>query len=181
MITIVPRDKAQEFITTGRIGNYNTIPQVNKELIQVIKSFIHKNVGYDNLPVACLSKAEGVEGSLSEIGIGVNDYIPVSSSTILFELQMPEDMVVSVPFEDLLNVSAELNKCKEDWEKEIFLEEFTDKLAKGIVPGENIISFIPFIDLKRCKFFAMINENWGVDNLNIPGLKEIKLNNLSVF
>lgn len=181
LITTLPKQKALEFVKTGRISDLNTMPQINNLLIGAIKECIHKTVGYDSLPIACLSKADGVDGALSDIGSGVTEYLPISTDTVLFELHMPEDMVVSIGFEELLSASSDLNNCTDQWEIELVLEEFKSKLHKGLISNDNVISFVPFIDLKRCKFFSMLSQNWDMQNMNIPGLKEIKLNNISLF
>ena len=58
-----------------------------------------------------------------------------------------------------------------------------ESLYLGIGEDEDdVISFIPFLDYKRCKFYATFTPSFEQDrNFNIPGLDKINLRELRSF
>jgi hypothetical protein len=182
MITVLSRDKAIEFIATRRVTGLDTMPQIHKKIKEGIRNYIRDNVGYDDVPIASLSKLNGFPGELKSVGTGISDYIPTKAGTVLFELHMPEDMVVSVSFGDLLAYSKLIGEAGSVDEQDMHLSEFLERIQTGYTDDEDdVISFIPFIDQSKCKFFALIDQSWDIGGFSVPGADEVKLANMEMF
>lgn len=183
LITVIPRDLAIEFIDVKRLSSLDTMPQIHPAIKSTIRDAIREYVGYDNEPIAGLSRFNNTPSELKSVGTSISEYIPTKPGSTLWELNMPEDMVISVSFTDLLTYNSMVAGIPEgdDLSLEITLEDFKGKISIGYVEGEDVISFIPFIDLNRCKFFALIDQSWGIGDFTVPGVEQIKLTNLHVF
>lgn len=178
VLTIVPKQIAQTISSDYRIQNYNALPQLSNKALQIIKNYIAETVGYSNLPMACLVQPEG--------GYNTNftDFLPVNAKeSVLFSLEMPTDMIVSTNFSNLLEISKSLQDETDPVEVEFLSENLRDSLYLGIGEGEDdVISFIPFLDYKRCKFYATFTPNFEQNkSFNIPGLEQINLRELKSF
>ena len=96
---------------------------------------------------------------------------------------MPTDMIVSTNFSSLLEISKLLEDETDPIEIELLGENLKESLYLGIGEDEDdVISFIPFLDYKRCKFYATFTPSFEQDrNFNIPGLDKINLRELRSF
>lgn len=153
MAVIVPYKYAVKFEKEGRISDFNNLPQINHRALKVIRDFVIDNVGYDDLPIASLKCAN--VGSVA--GVDFRNYLDeVSKNSVLYQLEIPEDMVVSVDFDTLLKHSRNLESLQDD----ILLELEEDSLESDLIVGtgdsRNMISFIPFLDYSKCKFYATL-------------------------
>ena len=178
VLTIVPRQIAQTISSDSRIQNYNALPQLSQRAMQIIRGYVTETVGYSNLPMACLVQPDG--------GYNTNfsDYLPVNAKeSVLFSLEMPTDMIVSTNFSSLLEMSKLLEDETDPIEIELLGENLKESLYLGIGEDEDdVISFIPFLDYKRCKFYATFTPSFEQDrNFSIPGLDKINLRELRSF
>lgn len=183
VLTVVPRDLAADLANKQRVSNYNNLPQVANEALEVIKEYIADNIGYSDLPIACLGQSYS-SGKL-EIKQDFTEYLPTNSKdSVVFILEMPEDMVVSVDFKKLLEFSNAIRSSSDDEEEvEIFKEDLKEELMLGFDPAKrDNISFIPFLDYKRCKFYSTLDENFKPDqSLNLANIKGVDLRELATF
>ena len=178
VLTIVPMSIAQNLSDTSRVQNFNSLPQLSEEALGIISDYVTETVGYSNLPIACLAQPEGGYDT------SFTDYLPVNSKdSVLFSLEMPNDMIVSVDYTELLDISKELHEETDVEEKEYLKDSLKDALFLGIGENrKNIISFIPFLDYNRCKFYATFSSNFAADKkFKIPGLTEMNLRELKYF
>ena len=107
MLTIVPNKYAKDLKESGRISNFSTLPQIHPMAMEVIRNFVSENIGYDNLPLASLKCA--TTGSLA--GVEFSEYLSVNSKdSVLFQLEIPEDMIVSINYDTLLRCSANMKR-----------------------------------------------------------------------
>ena len=184
MLTIIPKELALDLNNKRRVADYNNLPQLNKAIPETIKSFFADKVGYTNLPMACLMQPKDKEGKVM-FQIDFADYLPVNNKeSVLFLLEMPDDLIVSVNYSYLLETSESMNECGDDESMLEFLkEELTDNLTLCVNSEDtNSISFIPFLDYSRCKFFAAFDSNFEPDeSLKLPGLSPIDLRELTSF
>lgn len=183
MVTAVPQDLAQQLVKNKRITNYNTLPQLNADVLEGIRSYLGEYVGYENAPIACLSKVHKQEADLKAAGTTLPQYIPVNArNSIIFELSMPEDCIVSIEYKKLLDYSSQMNNAVDQFEKDMILEDLHADLQVGLAGElEDAISFIPFIELEKCQFFAILNSAFETNRINIPGLEQVDLRELSSF
>ena len=181
VITVIPKEIAERLREEKRVEGLDTIPHIASEVKRVVQEFIRDNVGYDKTPIAALSKLDGMPGELEKVGLKAKYVIPTLPGTTLWQLSMPEDMVVSVSYKDLLFFSNEFKKVGDEEEKQILSDEFKERLSVGYLDDDDVMSFIPFIDLNRCSLMAFIDRSWGIGEFSVPGVKEIKLVNLDMF
>ena len=184
MLTIIPKELAMDLNQKKRVKDYNTLPQLNKSVLETIRKFFEDKVGYTDLPMACLMQPRDKNGKVL-LQTDFADYLPVNNKeSVLFLLEMPEDTVVSIDYSELLEASDAMNDCGDDEGMLEFLQsELTEKLEVGVdFDNNNIISFIPFLDYSRCKFFAAFNSEFELDeSLDLPGLSPLNLRELTSF
>lgn len=181
MLTVVPSSLATELVQKKKIADYNTLPQVNELVLRLIKEYMSNRVGYSNLPMACLSsvRANGVDGE------DIFSYLPLNSKdSVIFQLEMPDDMLVSIQFKDLLSISTSASAVSAD--NEIELEYLRDLLESYLVLGfdgsmEDPISFIPFLAFDRCQLYVKLDEDFKMQDLKLSGLPEKDLRELTSF
>jgi hypothetical protein len=186
LIVAVEEEKARALISECRLSDLDTMPSLHHKIKDIIRECIADNIGYNNTPIAGLSRYNGEPSDLKTVGTNLNEFLPINpnnGSTVLFELQMPQDMVVSVSYEKLLFYSNHVRNAIDDDDASLYLEEFSEGLQLGYSESEDeeMISFIPFIDLKRCKFYARINPSWDISDFNVPGVEQIRLNQMEIF
>lgn len=182
MFTVVPANLATELAHKRKIADYNTLPQLNSIVLQLIRKYMIQRVGYENLPMACLSSIKTHDGMSGE---DIFSYLPLNSkSSVIFELEMPEDMLVSISFKDLLTISEDAATI--DSSNELELEDLRERLEDNLVLGfddsmQDPISFIPFLAFDRCRFFAKCNSDFSTEELHLTGLTENNLRELASF
>lgn len=183
MITTVPLELAEQLANHKRVIGYNTLPQVTPKVINVIKDFFRVNIGYEDSPIACLSKVHQRDVSIRESADVLKNFIPTKAQeTIMFELKMPADSVVSIEFQDLLAYTEELEDALDDEDAEFIASELKSALVIGS-PDQlnNAISFIPFLDFKRCDYFATLDSSFKSSEINLEGIQKIDLRELRRF
>lgn len=184
MYTVVPIELAAALKEKKKVKDYNTLPQLNSNILDVVREFMTDNVGFSDLPMACLSVSKKVARMDST---ELFHYLPANNkSNVLFQLQMPNDMIVTVSYDELLNASQSANEAEgDDFELELIKEEFKENLFLGecdyLDMDDEVISFIPFLAYDYCKFYAKFDENFETGEFDIPGIEKISLAKLSAF
>lgn len=180
MLTVVPTSLAMDLCKKKRVRDYNTLPQLHPAIVDAVREFMTNNVGYSELPMACLD----IRPSDGDTGADVFSYIPTNSKeNVLFQLEMPDDMIVSVDYQTLLNASNDAKEMESiPGELDLIKEELQDNLIIGELPtSKEVISFIPFLEYSRCKLYARFNNNFEPVELDLPGLEKMPLAKLSAF
>lgn len=181
LIAVIPKTRLKDFVDRKKLESLDSMPMIDPRAKSVIQNFIQNYTGYDKLPIACLSRFNGNPGSIEKIGTQVGQILTTSTGSTLWELQMPDDMVVSINFSDLMTKSNEFSEATSEDEIEMLTEDLEDLLVKGYLADDDVISFIPFLDYNRCKIAAVIDNSWGTQKLNLPGIEQVKLFNLNNF
>lgn len=180
LVVVIPHSSFAEFKEKKRLEAVDTMPNIHPSARAAIKAFIQTNTGYVNEPIACLSRFRGGPGTISNVKIDVREVLTTSPGTTLWELHMPDDMLVSVTHEDLMRISSAMHKETNPNMLELLSEDLQDLLHPGVIDGEEVISFIPFIDFSKCKAVAKIDNYWGMEDLNI-GIEQVRLFGVNVF
>lgn len=184
LVTAVPIELALQLTKTKRIQDYNVLGQIHPKAIKRIKENLGKKVGYENLPIACLSKVECVDSTIKSVGESINHYLPVKAhNSVILQLKMPKDSMLSMEYNDLLEYSNDLADADGDPEEEEFiLGLIDDALQQGVASDlKTAISFIAFLDLEKCQFFATLNSAFRAEKLELEGVEQIDLRKLSTF
>lgn len=172
MVTVVPKRIIKGLTKdNNRIKSYSTLPQLNQDMMNVIQKFFAEKVGFDDLPIACLSRVHKESVTLSNPDVNVPEYLPAKANeSMLIEFSMPIDMIVSIDYDSVIETSSDLEATDDKDEKDLILEDFSEKLALGLgqysEDNAEVISFVPFIDLSRCTTFAILDENFAVHSDN---------------
>lgn len=181
MLTVVPYKMAADLCHNRVLKNFNTLPKVNKTLLETVREYMRDNVGYENLPMACLSATKSE--SNSNIADVIQQYLPINAKdSILFQLDMPEDMIITMNFHKLLEYSAELDRTSDEEMISFIKDDIADELSIGIPKNSaDYIFFIPFLAADKCKFYAKFNDAFAAEELNLPGIEHMPITKLSAF
>lgn len=161
---------------------FDTIPAPFKEAIRL---FIMDNVGFSSGPIFALSRLNDEKVSLystGDSGYRMEDVLPHKTGDYMFELSMPEDMIVSIGVEKLFEIKEQGEVF--GFDDEDILEMLKSELVVGIhVPGAaNVFSFIPVIKQEHCSKFVRISENWEADYKDLfSNIQDISPSTLSMF
>lgn len=179
MLTVIPHNKAVELLQQKSLHEFNTMPQLDPKVRKVIRDYMSENVGYSELPIACFGKSDTNKEPTADDMMHV---IPMNNKTdIIFQLDMPTDMVVSVDFNDLMQASNDVRNAADPDDAEFILEEFKDNLHLGDNPSSTSVIFIPFLDLDRCRFYAKVNNEFGTDDLDFPSIERMDVRKITSF
>jgi hypothetical protein len=63
----------------------------------------------------------------------------------------------------------------------MLLEDFQSKLTIGYKQGVDTLTFIPSLDLDKCKVALLIEDSWDSRSLNIAGIDFLNFNEISYF
>lgn len=181
MVTAIPKNLAMEFRKNGVIW-HNTMPQLNDRFIEETKRFMMENTGYNDYPVACMSKIRGRDVAIQAAADGLADYIPVrANESIIFELAMPKDAIVSIDYNELLRINSEISLASDKEDLQYVVEELYSALVVGMQEVDDVVSFVSGLALSRCKFFTVLDSDFNVSDFDFPGVEQVKLNNLNTF
>lgn len=184
LITTVPSRLTKQLTEKKRLEN--TVinePQVDKRLLAAIKTYMVDNIGYPNLPIACLSNMEKSDIGKEEI----DRFLPTDSrDMVLLQIEMPEDMVVSVPVKVLMDCSEEISAVTDQEEVNFIISDFLNELVIGAETfnSEDVMSFIPFLDFDRCTCWAKLDENFNMapsSNSALAALEQVQLKTITSF
>lgn len=179
MLTVVPTELATDLCEKRKVKSYNTLPQLHPAVLESVREFMTENVGYSDLPMACLNV-----NSKSRAESNVFEAIPTNHhESVLFQLDMPDDMIVSIDRGTLMDLSGEAYDCEDSPDDlEMIKDDLKEQLVVGEIPDvEEVISFIPFLEYSRCKLYAKFDKNFKPIELDLPGLEKIPLARLSAF
>lgn len=179
MLTVIPHNKAAEFLKNKSLHEFNTMPQLDSRVRKAIREYMSDNVGYSELPIACFGKPDKNKNVSAD---DIMHVLPLNNNNdIIFQLDMPSDMVVSVDFNTLMDASNEVKHAIDESDVDFILDEFKDELSLGVSPSSTSVIFIPFLDLDRCRFYAKINNEFGMDDIDFPSIERMDVRKITSF
>lgn len=179
MLTVIPHNKAVELLQNRSLHEFNTMPQIDQRVRKIIREFMSENVGYSELPIACFGKSDAKHNVAAE---DIMHVLPVNvKNDIIFQLDMPSDMVVSVDFNKLMQASTDVKNAIDDDDAQFVLDEFKDELQLGNNPSTTSVIFIPFLDLDRCRFYAKFNNDFGAEDIDFPTIEKMDVRKITAF
>lgn len=179
MLTVIPHNKAVELLQNRSLHEFNTMPQIDQRVRKVIREFMSENVGYSELPIACFGKSDAKHNVAAE---DIMHVLPVNvKNDIIFQLDMPSDMVVSVDFNKLMQASTDVKNAVDEDDAQFVLDEFKDELQLGNNPSTTSVIFIPFLDLDRCRFYAKFNNDFGAEDIDFPTIEKMDVRKITAF
>ena len=180
MLTSLSHEEALILAKKGKCMNVDNMPQIMNDLLNEVAIFMKNNVGYESIPVCCISKIGSGTVSIAKNNEDIDDYLEVGAGSILLELNIKEDMCVSIEFTKLLEFNSQYKNCL-DYEREFILEEFYTNLMIGKIDGNDVITFVPFLDIKTARWFMMLNEDWDTESTKLGNVPEYKVNKMLAF
>ena len=189
VITAVPKHMVKQLTTQKgeRIVKVNTIPGINRKALDAIREYYVENVGYDDYPIACLGKLNNKPMNIQSSDIVESGVLPVrANDTMLLEIQLPEDLIVSVDLDVVLRASKDFAQSEDADTDADIAEGLKDSLVIGI-PSEgdggsaDMLSFIPFLDLTQCKRFAVLDESFNPQSLESNRWKSRPITEVAAF
>lgn len=107
----------------------------------------------------------------------VGDFLQVKTNTIVLCLDLSEDEVLSLDYNDFINYNFEFNEYDE-YTSELKYEDIKSKIHLGDSKNCNTVVLFTELNLRDCKSFMVINEDWGLSSYNIKGVREIKIDKI---
>jgi hypothetical protein len=182
LVVVIPHKAFHEFVDKKKLESVDTLPNLHERARAAIKEFVQEHTGYSKEPIACLSKFRGAPGSLRSIGVDVREILTSSPGSTIWELKVQEDMVVSVDYETLMDISYKMHQQTDEEFLDFLAEELKQFLVQGkLDESDDVISFIPFLALSKCLSVSKIDDFWGMEELNVPGVETVKLLGINVF
>jgi hypothetical protein len=176
ILTVVPSDSFPKLLADKKLANLDLIPLIHSAIKRAISEYLHKKSGVQvGIPLATLSNVTSGRIKLEEVGTGIGDYLPLRTGSTIWELEVKDDIMASIPYQKLLSYNQEFSETPEDLHEEL-IDMFKDELTLGPLKGEqDVISFIPFIGLNHCRYVAALDSKWETKLLEVPGVKQVKL------
>ena len=181
LLTAISKEEAYTLAKTGKSYGINHIPNISDTIIKAIGEYMERNVGYKCIPICCVSKIDDKEVSLVNNYEDLSDYICVAGGCVILELEVNSDMCVSINFEDLLEFNSKLKGIEDEELIQYELEEFFETLSLGKTDGTDVMTFIPFLDIKRGRCFIMLDENWNCVDMKLGNIPQVKLTDMKGF
>ena len=104
-----------------------------------------------------------------------------ANESIIFELAMPKDAIVSIDYNELLRINSEISLASDKEDLQYVVEELYSALVVGMQEVDDVVSFVSGLVLSRCKFFTVLDNDFNVADFEFPGVEQVKLNNLNTF
>ena len=184
IVTSLPKTVVKSLTQSRVAGKINTIPSIAEEAIDVIKEYFAENVGYENIPIAGLVKLNNKKLNLSGQNTELieSGTLPVKANdSMLLEFVVPADSVVTCDLQYILEISEEFGLVEDDDEREQIRQRLKRHLCVGMPDPdetEDLLSFIPFLDLSQCQHFAILDEDFNTD---VMKWKTRDVNELKIF
>lgn len=179
LLTTVSLKDAENLNNNSELLNSSINNYLNKDLKRVIENYLEETTGHHSGLIIGVQKIYGENANIDNHYDDVGNYLQVTSGTLILNLKVDEDQVVSTTFEELLRYNKKF-KESDDFEKELLAEEFQNKIKLGKLDGMNIISFIPYININDCKSFILVNEEWEATDYKLGNVPQIKLAKLNI-
>lgn len=169
-------------LKNGHVENINTMNEFSKSTSECIKMFLEDNTGYENEPIICIGRIGNEDVRLQKHFDDVSEFIPVVSGNIILEAEIPDDEVVSLDFESLL----EYDEYLENSENPFITKAYKDKFKKCLHLGpqknlENEICFIPCLRFNDCKYYVKVSDTWTPDGSKVSETDNLDMERLEAF
>lgn len=169
ILTKLNIEQVKKLLKDKKLTDVCIIP-IKEELRLLLSKHLEDNTGLETKSVMGISRVFGEEG-LDDCCDNISSLIGLKSKDFILEFTMPDDMVLTISYEDLimLNNSCDLNSKK----------ILSKVKIESHVSDYNEFAFLSLIDMKYCTGFKVITPEWSYKDLDIK--KPEDLNNLSFF
>lgn len=167
--------KSREFYIDELKDEYNPVFMNN------IKNYLEYNTGYNNNPIIGLGCVDGSACDLRKHFDYVPNYLGTSAGDYILEIEVPDDEIVFMLYDDFIELEGEGELVTED--DELYQEDIIDKLSLRLPTTEydTYICFIPKIRISQCRCFLVISDDWSSEEKHLGGIPMVKVNKLHAF
>lgn len=142
--------------------------------------------------IMCVHTVEGDTVSLPEHYSDMTEYLYVTDKTLILEMKVDDDVMLSLPFDTLVEFRNRIEAESDPELLELIYQEFRETLMPGKIDlavwqekyddyeMDNIITFIPAIDISYCKMFVKLNKNWEDEDYNLGNVPQLKLRRMEL-
>lgn len=180
LLTAISIDDAMQLVDMNNISSSELNQNLNKELVGIIQEFIRDNTGFEAGFIACVQRIEGSPINLEEHYDEVSNYLQVATGTIILEMKVDEDLEISMKFEDLLEFNRKFNNSDEIMQGYLKRELHDSLIVGEIEDEEDVVTFLPFVDINNCTYFIMLTEDWDAGEFELGDVPQIKLKRLNI-
>lgn len=181
LITAISQQDAEEFVKQLELES-SRLCNIEEHMYECLKKFIHDNTGLENGCVVCVQMIEGDDVNIEQHFDDLSDYVPASTGSVVLEMLIDKDMVFSIGFEDYIRFNNAFEKAS-DLEREFLEEDLRNVIKIGNLKDDDtdaVISFIPMFHAKECTQFLVLNENWEGEEMELAGIKPVKLRRMDL-
>lgn len=169
ILTKLNIEQVKKLLKEQRLTDACIIP-LNNELRLLLSKHLEDNTGLDTNPVMGISRVFGEEG-LDNCCNNISSLIGLKSRDFILEFNIPDDMVLTISYEDLIMLNSLTNFDSKKVLSKVRIESHAS--------DDNEFAFSSLIDMKYCTGFKVITPEWNYKDLDIK--KPEDLNNLSFF
>lgn len=183
VLTTMSKDEGLILARKLSVDHVSNLNGYNEKLLKSIQQFVASHVGFDVQPIATVSRMYDEPVDIEESYEYLGDFLPVTAGRLILELTLPKDLCVSIDFETILNLNSRYNKYSNDeFELELLNEELHESLKVGsIEDADNVITFVPYLNVKHANRFLVLTEEWSGENFELAGIPQVKLKSMNIF
>ena len=142
--------------------------------------------------IMCVHTIEGETVSLPEHYSDMTEYLYITDETLVLEMKVEDDLTLSIPFDILVDFRNRIEKTEDPELLDLVYQEFKENLTPGKIDLsvwqekyedyeiENIITFIPAIDISYCKMFVKLDRNWDNEDYSLGNVPQLKLRRMEL-
>jgi hypothetical protein len=183
LVTVIDLKKSQELAKNKILKDCNPMNQLAPDFLRCVKKRVYDDIGYNQNPIAAISKFNKKTATIRGIGEDVQKVLPVTANdSMILELVMPEDCLVSIGYNRALELSKEVLDATSEIGKTYALETVLEELEVGANnDSDDVLVFIPFIKLENCQYFTLLNSAFQSRSVSLPGVQRVELKALDSF
>ena len=165
---------------------------VEQKLKEVLMDTFEATTSLREGVIMCVHTVEGETVSLPEHYSDMTEYLYITDETLVLEMKVEDDVMLSIPFDTLVDFRNKIEEENDPELLELIYQEFKESLMPGKIDLavwqekyedyeiENIITFIPAIDISYCKMFVKLDNNWDNEDYNLGNVPQLKLRRMEL-
>ncbi|GAA0101718.1 hypothetical protein UT300012_24330 [Paraclostridium bifermentans] len=165
---------------------------IEPKLKEVLMERLKETTSIEEGVIMCVHTVDGETVSLPEHYSDMTEFLYVENETLVLEIKVDDDMILSMPFDTLINFRNRIEAEEDPELLDLIYKDFKDSLMPGKIDPivwqekyddyemDNIISFIPAIDIKCCKMFVRLNKDWENEDFSLGNVPQLKLKRMEL-
>ena len=156
LITVISAEEFKKLITDEKLiestYNSNVSTQLKTDLIEYFKQLTGlEDVGC----IMCSYKIDSSTVQLNKHYSEIDEFLEVGSDAILLQFKAKNALMFTMDFEDFLSINSNYNGDIESYKHS---------------QADNVIAFVPYINLKDSKYFISLDDNWDAVDIDVDSV-----------